>query len=119
MRKKKIISLILAIVLIISLQVGVYFYPALFKTKGDDSGDNGGNNNKKPGIQAGVSVVSHVLETIAAQNYEIFDTYSSASSAENYSASEVEEGEVENYAYTALSKQQLQAYFHHTIIRFV
>lgn len=111
MRKKKIISLILAIVLIISLPIGVYFYPALFKTKDNDPGNNGGNNNTKPGIQAGVSVVSHVLETIAAQNYKIFDTYSSASSAENYSASEVEEGEVENYAYTALSKQQLQTYF--------
>ncbi len=111
MRKKKIISLILAIVLIISLPVGVYFYPALFKSKDNEPGNNGGNNNSKPGVQAGVSVVSHVLGAVAAQNYEIFDTYSSASSAENYSAEGEGEGEVENYAYTALSKQQLQTYF--------
>ena len=112
MRKKKIISLILAIVLIISLPIGVYFYPALFKTKDSDPANNGGdNNNKKPGIQAGVSVVSHVLETIASLNYQIFDTYSSASSAENYSSEGFVDSEVENYAYTALSKKQLEAYF--------
>ena len=59
MRKKKIISLILAIVLIISLPIGVYFYPSLFKVKDNDPANDGGNN-KKPGIQAGVSVVSVV-----------------------------------------------------------
>ena len=111
MKKKKIISLILAIVLIISLPIGVYFYPSLFKTKDDGSNNGGESGNKKPGIQAGVSVVSHVLEAVAAKNYKIFDTYSGSSSAENYSLEGDGSDEVENYANVALSKDQLEAYF--------
>ena len=45
MRKKRIVALILAIVMIIALPVGVYFYPSLFNNGGNNNGGNNNNGN--------------------------------------------------------------------------
>lgn len=114
MRKKRIIALILAIVMIIALPVGVYFYPSLFDNNGNGGNNNGGNDNGggKPGplTQLTTQAVAFVVSKVCDANYKILDGYAANTEVDN-TASGDNVDEVENYATEDTIPQELQMYF--------
>jgi hypothetical protein len=108
MRRKRLVALILAVVLILVLPVGVYFYPALFGNK-NNNGD--GDNNTPQGPTNLSAIIAATLKKITSLNYSIFDTYAENSEVDNYYYVDGGSSEVENYANVALTKSQLEKYF--------
>ena len=108
MRRKRLVALILAVVLILVLPVGVYFYPALFGNK-NNNGD--GDNNTPQGPTNLSAIIAATLKKITSQNYAIFDTYADNSEVDNYYYTGDDLSEIENYANVALTKGQLNNYF--------
>ena len=116
MRKKRLIALILAIVMIIALPIGVYFYPSLFNNDNGDGGNgngggSGGGNKPAPITQLTSQVVAYVVNQVCDANYKIIDGYAAGSSVDNAAAGKETDGGIENYSETPVIPEYLNNYF--------
>lgn len=114
MRKRKIVALILAIVMIIALPVGVYFYPSLFNNNngGNNGGGNGGNGeNNTPSSSLTSQQVAYVVGEVCEQNYKILDGYAANSDVSNAAFDGEGSSEVQNYATADVIPEYLMLYF--------
>lgn len=117
MRKRKIVALILAIVMIIALPVGVYFYPSLFNNNNNNGGNNGGGNsgnggnNNAPTSSLTSQQVAYVVGEVCEQNYKILDGYAENSDVGNAAYNGEGSNEVENYSTEDAIPEYLMLYF--------
>lgn len=71
-KKRTLIALILTLVIVLTIPVGIYFYPMIFDKKPNND-DNGG---KKPVVfETDVEYISYAVGKVCDEGYEILDTY--------------------------------------------
>lgn len=99
--KKKVLSIVLAFVMVIALPLTAYLSLPLFRKDNDGGENNNGNNNPSSGsLKPDVKLASRAITEICSINHNIFNDYSLSS-----------ESEISTYSSSSLSENKINMYF--------